>query len=914
MSVSREGEILVDEDTHSQAEGYFEFKTLEPVMVKGKVNPIKIFSVQDTIADPSKVHRLYGLQSKMIGRDVEMRILEDAVERLIEGKGSLITICGTAGTGKSRLIYEFRKKISHQKQINWYDASAFPYTENTSYWPLIDLLRKTFRVEEYDTHQQVREKIESGVKLILGKETKAIPYIGSLFSLEYPEVKNISPEFYKSKLFETMIAIVRSLINERPIVICAEDLHWADPSFLELIRKLLCEIYGPILFICIFRPVLTLFTTIEITSYKLFHQEIRLHDLSSSESKKMVESLLLTDNAPKALLQFVRNNVEGNPFYIEELINSLIMSDTLIKTNEGWEILDELSKSNIPTTINGVLSGRIERLPKETRRILQEASVIGRTFLYDILKQISSVTNNIEKNLIILERLDLIKAKSLGPDLEYEFKHALTQEIVYNGLLKKERKVIHAKIGQVMEILFKERLTEFCEILAYHFKTANIEKKAITYLVKSGEKCLKIYSLKESDKYFNEAFLLITNKSQPFLEDKELLIDLIIRWAYVFYYNGKVNGWIDLFQRHKRIADSISISENVGMFYAWMGFAYLGNDNKKSLKYLDNALRIGLKIQSQRIECYAKTWLTFTYADLGLLNRAEIIGIMAHKLAKKIESDPYLYFKSLGGMGIVYWSKGDPRRLEKIGKSLLRYGRQYSNIRSQTMGYMSIAGKYLLIGDYPNQIKYFQKAIAVSQDPFYANISKTFLCLGFILNGQIDQVKLVLPGVESYCSKNETLWIGTLVDVLKGIVIISDGQIRSGIAIIEKALIDFQQGGRKYHTALTEQILGKIYLEIIQRDKPMSPFILLKNIGFLIKTVPVASKKAEYHIKRAIRISKDINAKGLLGQAYLDLGILYKNRNDSAKSEKYLKKSIEILHNLKADKLLEKSVLLLKSI
>jgi predicted ATPase len=134
--------------------------------------------------------------------------------------------------------------------------------------------------------------------------------------------------------------------------------------------------------------------------------------------------------------------VEGNPFYIEELINSLIESETLVRDSSGWKIARSISESDISSTIHGVISGRLDRLEKETKRILQEASVIGRAFLYDILKQITGLKDNIDTCLSGLERLDLIKARTIQPDLEYIFKHALTQEVVYNGLLKQERQLI----------------------------------------------------------------------------------------------------------------------------------------------------------------------------------------------------------------------------------------------------------------------------------------------------------------------------------------------------------------------------------------------------------------------------------------------------------------------------------------
>jgi len=200
------------------------------------------------------------------------------------------------------------------------------------------------------------------------------------------------------------------------------------------------------------------------------HQKLHLRDLSLSEAQNMVESLLKTDAIPKDLQRFIRDKVEGNPFYLEEAINSLIESNILVPENGDWRVDRPITESEISATVQGVIAARVDRLEQESKRILQEASVIGRSFYYEILKRISDIKDNIDRSLSGLERFDLIKTKSIQPDLEYIFKHALTQEVVYNGLLKKERRAIHERIGLVIEHLFQDRLSELYDALAYHFK------------------------------------------------------------------------------------------------------------------------------------------------------------------------------------------------------------------------------------------------------------------------------------------------------------------------------------------------------------------------------------------------------------------------------------------------------------
>ena len=409
--------------------------------------PCRFTGIWPSKDQPQKIHRLHGLRAELIGRKAEMAQLSEAVENLSQGKGSVFSIIGAAGTGKSRLVEEFKASLDLDK-IQWREGHAFPYAQNIPYFPLIDLISKAIQIDEGDSPETVKEKLESSLELLIGKKQDIAPYIGSLYSLDYPEIDEVSPEFWKAELQKAILMVLTALAQRAPTVVCLEDLHWADPSTIELVHFLLSEIRHPVLFLCVYRPTISPFSTHQIKAMAIPHQELHLRDLSLSEAQNMVESLLKTDTVPKDLQRFIRNKVEGNPFYLEEAINSLIESNILVPENGDWKVSGTITESEISATIQGVISARVDRLEQESKRILQEASVIGRSFYYEILKRISEIKDNIDRNLSGLERFDLIKTKSIQPYLEYIFKHALTQEVVYNGLLKKERREIHEQIGR----------------------------------------------------------------------------------------------------------------------------------------------------------------------------------------------------------------------------------------------------------------------------------------------------------------------------------------------------------------------------------------------------------------------------------------------------------------------------------
>jgi len=894
------GEILVGPDTYFQSEGYFDFKELEPAAVKGKSDPIRIYKVIAQKEQPIKIHRLHGFQADLIGRTVEMNQLADAARKLKAGNGAVFSIYGPAGTGKSRLVKEFKESLNLD-EIQWLEGHAYPHSQNIPYFPLIDLLNRSLQIEEGDPPERVKEKIESGMSSLVGENTDFIPYIGSLYSLSYPEIDEVSPAFWKEQLQKAIQTILSSLAQQAPTIIRLEDLHWADLSFLELIRLLLSESRDPILFLCVHRPIISLFSSHQISAMTHPYQEIRLQDLSASESQGMIASLLQTDKIPSELHRFLQDKVEGNPFYLEEVINSLIESETLVRDNGDWKLTRAITESEISSTIHGVISGRLDRLEKESKRILQEASVIGRTFFYEILNRITELEHQIDQSLRSLERLDLIRARALQPDLEYIFKHALTQEVVYNGLLKKERRVIHERIGFVMEQLFHDRLPEFYETLAYHFKQGQSIIKAVNYLMKAGEKSLKRYAIEEAHQYYLEAFNLLSNKTEKAREDELLLIDLIVEWAMVFYYRADCKGWEKIFWDHKALAETLGDNERLGMFYAWLGFGLWFRERyTNSYEYLCKAIQIGEEIKNQKIIGYGCTWLCWTCAELGLLDEAITHGKRAQKIAKILESDQYLYFKSLAALAHTHIYKGESKKALDAGQMLLDYGHKHSNIRSISIGYQFIGYSHFITGDYPLAIEYVQKAIQISVDPLYSMGGNLLMGFSHAFLGEFQKIgETAKQNWEFLQDVGCEVW-GTVAEILVGLTYIANGQMSQGLKMIENVRDAYQKNKCRGRLAMSEYILGKIYLQIVEGENLPSFSILARNIGFMVKNVPAAGKKAEDHFKRTIEIAKEIGAKSWMAVSYLDLGLLHKTKKRTDQAKECISKAIKLFEQCEA--------------
>ena len=899
--IGKTGEILVGPYTYRIAEGYFDFEALEPIPIEGKAEPVRIYKVLSEKDQPSKIHRLTGLRAELIGRKAEMAQLSDAVDRLRAGKGSIISICGDAGTGKSRLVEEFKATLD-LKEIQWREGHAYAYSQNIPYAPVTDMLRRALRIEEGDSPSKIREKVERRVELLVGRREDLMPYIGSLFGLSYPELEGASPDSWKQRLHKAVQEYLSAGVKRAPMVFCLEDIHWGDPSSIELLRAILSGGQHPALFLCLYRPPFALFPSHLLGTMGDTYREIRLQDLSPSEALEMTGSLLKTGDVPLALRRFVREKAEGNPFYLEEVVNTLIESGTLVQDNGRWKLSRPLRESDISPWVHGVILARLDRLENEARRILQEASVIGRAFQYEILKRVTELKDHIDRNLAGLERLDLIRARSLHPELEYVFKHALTQEVTYNGLLKKEREAVHRQIARVIEQLFGERLPEFYETLAYHYTQGRSVDKAVDYLMKSGRKSLSRYALEESHKSFQQAYDLLRGKSESTVEDRKVLVDLLNAWAPAFHWQASYKNLVDLLRANEEHSVSLGDQARLGMFYSWMGLGLQCLEKAKDAqRYLTTSLEIGEKIGNDKVIGYACTWMSMTCSDLGLLDDALNYGSRAHEIAKRIRFDPFLFLFSLRAVAYAYCMKGDCRMIGSIGRLMLEHGERQSDNRASALGYIYIGFGHFFGGDMVSAVEPIKKGILVSPDPLLSCSAKTALGAAYFLEGNMEEAEKNWVEVCKYCEEHGAGTVGALSRTALSSLFIVKGELNRGVKMAEE-LIGWHEGNEnKWRLAYHLCWSANVYLRMAQGKGSTDLSFLARNLGFIMRNILVAGRKAEEYLNKSVEVAKQIGAIAILGQAYLGLGLLNKTRGKTDVAGKYISDAIEAFEKCGAE-------------
>ncbi len=514
---AKAGEILVGADTYRQTAHAFEFQLADTLSLKGRADPVAVRRLLSAQAATTTARLDLGLSSPLVGREGELVLFRRSLERLSRGEGGVLLITGEAGLGKSRLVAEARAE-AEQERISWLEGHALSFGRTISYWPLLEIIQQDVGIESDDTERERWAKLAARVGALFGEERiEILPYLATLLSLSLPEelapkVRYLDGEAMGRQIYRATRLYFARLAQKRPTVVVFEDVHWLDGSTATLLEHLL-PLSGevPILFCLVSRPE----TETALAGLReLVHgehadrlTEIALRPLSPEESVALVRNLAHLDELPARLRDTILDKAEGNPFFVEEVVRSLIDLGGLVRDDAtgAWRITEQAARITIPDTLQGVIMARIDRLDDGLKQVLRLASVVGRSFFYRVLARIAEADRELDQCLATLEARELILEKARDPELEYIFKHALVQEATYESILLARRKEVHRKVARAIETLFPERLDEFHSLLAYHCSKAEDWEKAQDYLFKAGDQAGKIAADHEALAHYEEA-------------------------------------------------------------------------------------------------------------------------------------------------------------------------------------------------------------------------------------------------------------------------------------------------------------------------------------------------------------------------------------------------------------------------
>jgi adenylate cyclase len=479
------GGVVISEATHRLVAGYFDTRDEGERVVKGYQRTVRVFVVTGRRARRARfdlaVER--GL-TPLVGRAAQVSLLHEIWDRAAAGHGRVVSIVGEAGTGKSRLAWEFRQRLEGQR-VTWVQGRAAPHAAAVPFHLAVELLEDNFGIGETDDERARVDKVERGVRRLDPALEWTIPYLEHLLGLPTDELGagGLEPAQQKRRLGEAVRAFVLRGAQRRPIVVFAEDLQWMDPNSEELCRLLIDGIAGQaLMFIGTYR-----------SGYappwrdRSFHHSLALEPLTRDEARRMVAAL--PTKLEPALAELVVDRADGNPFFTEELARYL---------------RERGDAAELPDTVHDLLTARIDRLPERLKRTLQVAAVLGREFRLSLLAALAP-SADLEPMLGELVSRELLRQKDVLPDPVYAFSHPLTQEVAYRGLLVKSRAELHGRAGEALEQLHGERLDDVLDELAEHYARSGNRDRAVHYLTLAGDRAARLFAYREAQASYARA-------------------------------------------------------------------------------------------------------------------------------------------------------------------------------------------------------------------------------------------------------------------------------------------------------------------------------------------------------------------------------------------------------------------------
>jgi predicted ATPase/class 3 adenylate cyclase/regulation of enolase protein 1 (concanavalin A-like superfamily) len=650
---SERGEILVGPDTYRLTAPLFEFETLEPMAFKGKADLVPVYRLRKAKPMRGKVRGIAGLSSPLVGREAEFQTLQATVADLQQGQGSVITLVGEAGLGKSRLVAELRHHVTHHaSRFTLHEGRCLSYGGSIAYLLWLDLLRDFLGVSAEDDPLAVRAALRERVHTLCPDDFAEIyPYLATLLALpleaEHALPPDIPGQSLRGETFYAVVTLLEHAAQAHPLVLICEDLHWADPTSLALLERVLpLTARVPLLLLCIMRPeqAHACWQLRQKASTQPHYRDVWIQPLSSEDSAALMENLLRIEALPPALRVRILAHAEGNPFYVEEIIRALMDDGAIVydTDSEQWRATREVDAIAIPDTLHGVLMARIDRLEAETKRVLQLASVIGRTFFYRVLAALARAEQELDPHLRTLEDETLIRERAREPELEYIFKHQLTQEAAYNGLLKQERRAYHQQVAEALEHLFPDRSTEQAGLLAHHWEHAEVPEQAIPYLLQAGEQARANYANEEAIGYFQQALTLLDAGVFKHSQHKKWHLTAFREISIAHYTTGQLTKAETFLHEAIALGKEIDITApELVRLYHWLGNVWGWQNQYDAMVHIGEEGLALLKSDTESLGVALMNYiLSIGYLGKDISNWAQAVELKRYT-AQFIEQLPY---------------------------------------------------------------------------------------------------------------------------------------------------------------------------------------------------------------------------------------------------------------------------------
>ena len=495
QSAAAPGTICIAEATARAARHAFELESLGALEVKGKTEPVQAFRVLGARAAIGNKRGIAGLDSPIVGRDSEIALLRQRIAELMGGRGGIVSLMGEAGLGKSRLASEVLLRAP--ENFERLEGRSLSFESAIPFAPFIEIFRKFAGLRPGEANAEAYAKIGD-------------PFIATMLGItpvgeDLNRVRFLEPPLRRERIFAAVIDALARRAEHKPLLVLIEDLHWADSATLDLVERLMATTGEvPLLLVAVFRPGPAEPSWRVHLAAESGHPErytpISLQPLTADDARTLVANLLEIEDLPESVRRLILARAEGNPFYTEEIIRSLLDAKLVIRDGEHWRATREIASIAIPDTLSGVISARLDRLDEASKRAAQTASVIGREFQAAVLQDISDMGDAVDPALGVLENREIIHARANMAG-DFLFKHALTQDAAYNTLLLSRRRALHKRAGACLERMAPEQANE----IARHYVAGQDPARALPHLLTAASRAARSYSTPEAARLYRQA-------------------------------------------------------------------------------------------------------------------------------------------------------------------------------------------------------------------------------------------------------------------------------------------------------------------------------------------------------------------------------------------------------------------------
>jgi class 3 adenylate cyclase/tetratricopeptide (TPR) repeat protein len=714
------GSVQISHETHKLVAPFFEFEALGGIEVKGKTELVQAYRVLSVKETPGQLRGLEGFSSQLVGREAETSALAKQLAALQSGTGAVLTLLGEAGLGKSSLVASAHKNLS-PNTVSWLEAQALSYTQSISYYSWRQIIRKSIEARESDTPSEVREKLHyvCDCCAVPGGD---IPFLEAMLAVEsresLQEVTGIQGDALLRRITDATRGYLCAAARELPLAIIFDDLHWMDEASLTLLANLIDLVEAhPVLFLCAMRPDHETpawgFNQRLQRDLPACSRQIELTPFSKETTNAMLVNLLGQRELPKSLYDQIIEKAEGNPFFVEEIIRSLIETEQIVRDDGDWRAAQTLTKISLPKTLSGVLSARIDRLPEEAKQVLHHASVIGRSFDRDTLSAMSSEANGLDAQIQKLEGAGLIQKLVSGEEAEFTFRHVLIQEAAYNSILLKRRRELHLRVGEFLESNYAGRLNEFAPLLANHFYSAR-DARSLKYDETSGNNALRLFANAEAVTHFNRALDVALRIDAPHEQIEALNKNL----GQALELSGRTEEALEVYDQMEKYAQernlpSMQVIALTAKATIYSIFTRIHNPTL-SEQMLVKALAISQDSGDRAVQARLHWNLMLNYLFSKRLDQALEHGQLALSLARESGDRDQLAFV-LNDLCRLYTCRGE---FEKAHTAIQEARGLWKSLDNQIMladSFGSEAEAFLNGGEFERSLELAQAALKISE-------------------------------------------------------------------------------------------------------------------------------------------------------------------------------------------------------